>query len=731
MKKIIFSSLLLVLTFIFIETNGQNTSNKFTLKKIFKENIFSPVYPPPVKSMKDGDNYSIIKDSSLKVFKYRNKKYIETIVTEEEINKNHNGTYIRLKNYQFSNDENKILIATKTEKIYRRSYKFVYYVWDIIQKTLIPLTDTITKVRLAEFSPDGNAVSYVYENNLYVKDLKSGEKKQITNDGKVNFIINGTTDWVYEEEFAITKGFYWSNDGSKIAYYKFDESHVKEYTLVYYHNIYPDIYKYKYPKAGEHNSIVNIYIYDIEKNRSQKVDLGREKDIYIPRIKWTQTPEKLAIQRLNRLQNKLEILLADAVTGQTEVIYTETNPYYIEITDSWTFLSDEEHFIITSEKEGYNHIFLYGMNGSLIRQLTKGRWDVTELIGYCSNEELVYYQSAEISPINRDIYAVKLNGYKTKLSQREGYNDAEFSSNYKYYVNTWSDANTPPVVTVNKSNGKEIRMLENNNKLKKLLSQFEYQNKEFFTFQTKDGIKLNGWKIMPQNFDPQKTYPVFMYVYGGPGSQTVLNSWNRRNPWYELLAQKGIMIVSVDNRGTGARGQEFKKVTYQQLGKFETTDQIEAAKYLSSLNYVNQNKIAIFGWSYGGYITTLAMTKGSDVFDVGIAVAPVTNWKYYDNIYTERYMRKPQDNPDGYEDNSPINFVDELKGELLLIHGSADDNVHPQNSFEFIETLVEADKQFDLMMYTNKNHGIYGGNTTFHLYKKITGFLIDNFKNNN
>lgn len=721
-------SIFVLIIHIFLFATGQEIK-QFTLENIYKEALFYPARPDQVQSMKDGEHYTVIKNDSLNIYKYRNGEFIKTLITRNSLPKNNDGSVVEINNYSFNNDESKILIAINEEPIYRHSTKSVYLIYYIETKSVKPLIDNTTKVQLATFSPGGDKVSYVFENNIYIKDLSSNETTQVTETGETNKIINGTCDWVYEEEFGFTKAYFWSPGEDYIAYYVFDESDVNQFTITFYNDeIYPELYTYKYPKPGEDNSIVEIHFYNLKNKEVVKADLGSETDIYFPRIKWSETKKSLAVQRLNRLQNKLDILLVDAGSGQSKIIYSEENPYYIEITDSWTFIPGQEQFIITSEKDGYNHIYLYNMDGSINRQLTKGQWDVIELLDFNAADEVVYYISAETSPLNRDLYAVRLDGYKTRISQREGYNNATFNDSYKYYINTWSDANTPPRYTVNKANGKELRILEANSDCKSLLHEYGYSNKEFFNFTTTDGIKLNGWMIKPDNFNPENEYPVMIYVYGGPGSQTVMNAWNNRNPWYELLAQHGIIVVSVDNRGTGARGQDFKKLTYQQLGKYETIDQIEAAKYLISLGFIDANRIAIFGWSYGGFMSTLAMTVGADYFDVGIAVAPVTHYKYYDNIYTEKYMRTPQTNPEGYNNNSPIKHVDKLKGQYLLIHGSADDNVHYQNSMELVNALIEAGKQFDLMIYPNKNHFIYGGNTTYHLYTKMTEFLLKNLK---
>jgi dipeptidyl-peptidase-4 len=582
---------------------------------------------------------------------------------------------------------------------------------------------------LATFSPDGKKVAFMRDNNLFIKDLQSGEEKQFTTDGEINKIINGAPDWVYEEEFSFSKAFEWSPDGSSIAFIRFDESKVKEYELTIYGELYPEHYKYKYPKAGEDNSVVSVHIYHLADGKTTKVDIGTNTDIYIPRIKWTKNPKVLSVQRLNRLQNKWEILLADADNGSTKVLYTEENKYYIDITDNLYFLDNEKGFIFTSEKDGYNHIYYYDMQGNEVAQLTKGNFDVTEVYGLDEKRALLFYQAAKSSPLNRELFSVNINNGKTEqISTKTGTNSAQFSSDFKYFVNTFSDANTPPYMTVNRDNGNELYVLEDNKELVKLLKQHKYSNKEFFTFKTDDDIELNGWMIKPSDFDSTKRYPVFMYLYGGPGSQTVTNSWGWSNLlWFEMLAQKGYIVVSVDNRGTGARGEVFKKATYLKLGYLETIDQINANKYLGTLPYVDSKRIGIFGWSFGGYMSTLCMTKGAAYFKAGIAVAPVTNWRYYDNIYTERFMRKPQENGDSYDSNSPISHAEKLKGKYLLIHGLADDNVHPQNSMDLITALVNENKQFEMQMYPNSNHGIYTGRYThYHVYKRMTDFILQN-----
>lgn len=715
---------------------AQDTLKDITLSEIWKTYSFYPKSVWGINSLKNGKEYTMIKKGSIVVYDYKSGDSITTLVNGNSLVPEGADKPIRLGSFSMSADESMFLIPTETEAIYRHSSKSEYYIWDTKTNKLQDLSAD-GKQSLADFSPAGDMVAYVRDNNVFVKNLTNNNEKQITTDGLKNHIINGTCDWVYEEEFGFDKGFQWSPDGKKIAFYKFDESRVKEYTLSYYGDLYPDLETYKYPKAGEDNSIVEIYVYDIESATTTKMNLGNETDQYIPRILWSNNPEKLAIQRLNRLQNHLEILLADAQSGEFDIIYDEENSYYIDITDNLTFLPDNKSFLMTSEADGYNHIYLYNIDGTLKKQLTSGNWDVTSIYGFDSKKNLVYFQSAETSPLNRDIYKVSLKGKKTKISRQEGTTSAAFSNNFKYYISTYSTIQQPPVYSVNKDNGEAVRVLEDNAALREKLTQYKISTPEFFTFTTPeitlpDGqqVELNAWKILPYNFDPAKEYPVLVTIYGGPGSQEVTNSWGGFNHmWFEMLAEKGIMVVSVDNRGTGARGEVFKKMTYQELGKYETLDYIETAKYLGDLPYVDKNKIAIFGWSYGGFMASNALFQGADYFSTAIAVAPVTNWRYYDNIYTERFMRTPQANPDGYDNNSPINHVEKLKGNYLLVHGGADDNVHPQNSMDLFSALVAADKQFDFMLYPNKNHGIYGGNTRYHLFNKMTHFLYQHLLN--
>jgi dipeptidyl-peptidase-4 len=664
---------------------------------------------------------------NLDVYSYRNGKHLKTLIDAGQLIPEGASKPIRYSSYQFSNDETKILLITNRKSIYRHSFTANYWVYDFATKKLQELSENGSQ-RLASFSPDGKLVAFMRDNNLFIKNLESGTETQFTKDGEYNKIINGAPDWVYEEEFSFNKAYEWSPDGKRIAFIRFDESEVKEFEFTVYGDLYPKQYKYKYPKAGEDNSIVSVLVYDLATATTKTMDIGTETDIYIPRIKWTENPNVLSIQRLNRLQNKWEILLADADNGSSKVLYSEDNKYYIDITDNLIFLKKDKGFIFTSEMSGYNHIYYYNMQGELVKQLTKGNYDVTEFFGMDEKKGFLYYQAAFSSPLNREIFAVNISSLRrVQLSKHVGTNSAQFSTNFKYYVNTFSDANTPPITTVNKSTGAQMYVLENNKMLVDKLKEVGYSNKTFFKIKTDDDIELNAWMIKPLDFDSTKRYPVLMYLYGGPGSQTVTNSWGWFNlMWFEMLAQNGYIVVSVDNRGTGARGEEFKKSTYLQLGKLETIDQINANKYLGTLPYVDRTRIGIFGWSYGGYMSTLCMTKGAEYFKTGIAVAPVTNWRYYDNIYTERFMRTPQENADGYDDNSPISHTEKLKGNYLLIHGTADDNVHVQNSMDLITSLLNNNKQFEMQFYPNNDHSIYTGRYShYHVYRKMTDFLLE------
>lgn len=689
-----------------------------------------PSSPDGYNAMNDGLHYSDLEASGdlQNIVKYdiKTSKKIDVLVKGDDVK--YNGKLISLSGYGFSPNEDKLILTTESEHIYRRSSKATYYVFDIKSKQLTALSVN-GKQMFPTFSPDGSKIAFVRDNNLFIKDLVSGVETQVTSDGAQNKIKNGWADWVYEEEFSKANYFCWNKDGKYLAYIRFDETNVKEFSIDLYNGgLYPETQSFKYPKAGEDNSIVSVHFYEVNTGKSTMADIGTEKDIYIPRITWTGNVNTLCIQRMNRLQNRIELLYSEASTGTSKVILTEEAKTYIDVTDNLTFLDNNKGFIWSSEMNGFNHLYYYDRNGKLVNQITKGNWEVIEFKGVDEKTNTLFFTSTERGAINRDLFSVKLNGSsKMMLSGAEGFTDADFTNGYKYYVSSYSNANTPTVYELHTADGKLVKVLEDNTKLKEKIKTYSVSQKTFFNFKTSEGIELNGFMIKPHNFDPAKKYPVYMFAYNGPGSNEVNNSWDSFEYWWhQLLAQEGYMVVCVDGRGTLGRGREFKHCTYLQLGKLETIDQIEAAKYLGTLPYVDKTRIGFQGWSYGGYMASLLISKGADYFKAAIAVAPVTNWKYYDNIYTERFLRKPADNKSGYEDNSPVNFVKGIKGKFLLIHGSADDNVHYQNSMEMSKALVMNNIPFEFMTYPNKNHGIYGGNTRIHLFSKMLNFVKQN-----
>ncbi|HET6244298.1 MAG: S9 family peptidase [Bacteroidetes bacterium] len=734
MRKASFLTLIILIPFSIF---AQQVKKDVKLEEIWASRIFAQEGVYGINSMENGLHYTTLDHGEnyqeINQYSYETGELIGRILKSTELKLQDNSKVINIEDYQFSADESKLLIATETEQIYRHSTRSEYYVYDISSKKLFPLSNG-GKQQYASFSPELNNVAFVRENNLFIKNLKDGTEKQVTTDGEFNKIINGSTDWVYEEEFSFNKAFFWSTDGKKLAYYKFDETDVKEFSMTTYNSLYPSEYKYKYPKAGEKNAVVEIFVYNLNNNENRKIDIGKETDQYIPRIQWTANPDVLSIQRLNRLQNKMEILncnlaTVSEVSYKTNVIFTETSNTYIDGSDDKLFyLEDKKHFIWLSEKDGFNHIYLYDLKGKLVNQITKGKWDVTSFYGINEKNGIVYFQSAETSPMERNVYSINVDGKgKSKLSINKGWNDASFSKGFKNFINEYSSANTPEYISLHAANGKELRKLKDNEELKGTLEKFNFSKKEFFNFNTSENVQLNCWMIKPPNFNSNNKYPVFITIYNGPGSQTVKDHFDGSNYiWHQYLAQKGYIVVSVDTRGTGARGAEFKNLTYLQLGKFETIDMIETAKHLGTLDYIDSKRIGVQGWSYGGYMSSLCITKGADYFKAAIAVAPVTNWRFYDTIYTERYMRTPQENANGYDENSPINHTAKLKGKYLIIHGTADDNVHFQNTVEMTTSLIKSNKQFDSHIYPDKNHGIYGGTTRLHLFGKMSDFIFQN-----
>lgn len=650
-----------------------------------------------------------------------------------------NGKKLPTNDYRASNDKKKVLIFANRESIYRHSSKAYSYLYDLASGKLIKL-DT-GKLLHATFSPDGSRIAYVKENNLYLYDIAAGRTKAITTDGKWNYIINGNCDWVYEEEFSFTQAYQWSPKGNYIAYYRFDESKVKEYQFTAYDNSYNKQYTYKYPKAGEDNSKVEIHIYNIAESKDIKAQYETG-DIYIPRIKWATDDNSLIVFWMNRHQDNLKLLKTDARTGLSDILYEEKNKYYIDITDDWQFLADGKNFLFTSEMNGYNRIYLYSMDGKTKTQISKGNYDVTNIDGVDEINKRIFYTLAYPRPMDRNLFVTDFSGKNTyQLTQGEAWHRVNINDKFTQFYDYRSDINSPQTVSLNdivtdKKKAISARFVEavsENTKLRAKMDEYEIGKAEFIRIPNSKGDTLNGWMLKPPHFDPSKKYPVLFCNYGGPGSQQVVNRFGAVSFWHQLLAEKGFIVVSVDNTGTGSRGEEFKKKTYLQLGKYEIEDQIDAAKYMGALSFVDKKNIGHWGWSYGGFMSSLAITKGNEVFTAAVAVAPVTSWRFYDNIYTERYMRTPQENPKGYDDNSPINFTDMIRGKYLIIHGLADDNVHFQNSTQMISALVKSNIDFESAYYPNKNHGISGttDNTTFHLWSKMTNWILENLGNEN
>ena len=701
-----------------------------TLEDIWSKGTFRSQSVQNINWMKDGAFYSASENGKIIKHQVTDGAAVETLF-DQAIGVENLGKKLDMEDYSMSSDEQKILISAEGEPIYRRSSREENYVYDLKTKKITQLSKG-GKQMFATFSPDGSKVAFVRLNNLYMVDLATMTEKQITTDGKWNHIINGACDWVYEEEFSFAKAFQWSPDSKKIAFYTFDETKVPEYNMQTWGKLYPTDYKYKYPKAGEPNSIVTISIFNLTDAKTTKVDIGKETDQYIPRIRWTNDANVLSLNRLNRLQNKMEILHAEASTGKTDVILTEESKTYVDVenfADDVYYLADNKSFIMSSEKDGFKHLYQYDITGKLIRQITTGNWEVADFYGIDEKSKTLYFTSMELSNIERQLFSISLDGkLKKQLTNEKGMNSANFSKDFKYYILQNSTASTPLKVSLHKApTGQLVKVLEDNAALTKKMSEYNIAPKEFMTIKTSENIELNAWMIKPTDFDPKKKYPVFMFLYGGPGSQQVLNQFDGSNfMWFQHLAQKGYIVACVDNRGTGGKGADFKKCTYLNLGKLEVKDQIEAAKYWGSLPYVDKSRIGIFGWSYGGYMSSNCLFQGADYFKAAIAVAPVTNWRFYDTIYTERFQRTPQENPNGYDENSPVTHASKLKGNFLLVHGTGDDNVHFQNSISLEDALIKANKQFSSFYYPNRNHGIYGGVTRLHLYTMMTNFLEKN-----
>lgn len=712
---------------------------ELTNRDIWGSPQFSAEYVGGLASMNDGQHYTVLDEVNgapvIDQYAYRTGEKVATLVDGSTLVPAGSSEAIGIEGYSFSGDEKMLMIETGSEPIYRYSSFAYNYVYDRAGKKLVPLADIkSSKQRLATFSPDGKRAAFVRDNDLYVVELATMKETRVTTDGEWNKVLNGATDWVYEEEFTLVQGYAWSPKGDKLLYLRSDESAVKEFDLTFYKNqLYPSEYRFKYPKVGEVNSAVSLKLHDLNSGLTYAVPLGTDDtDIYVPRLGFTPGGQPW-FMRMNRLQNQKDILLVKVPPTGTkmqpisEVIYSETSKTYVEVTDDLHFMGNGTGFVLTSERSGWNHIYWVPMGGEP-KALTSGEWDVVSVAGIDEKRLRVIFTAARTAPENQDVWSVGLTGKDLKqLSPAGGYNEAEFSEGFQYFINTRSTANEVPVVTLHDGNGKLLKQLKDNARLKETIAAFGPVKKEFFQFTTEGGVALRGWMMKPPAFEATKKYPVFMTQYSGPNSNEVLDKFDGRDMmWHNLLAKKGYLVVCVDPRGTGHRGREFRHCTYGQLGKYETEDQIASAKWLAKQPYVDGSRIGIQGWSYGGYMSSLCITKGADVFKAAIAVAPVTNWRYYDSIYTERFMGLPKDNARGYDDNSPINHVDKLKGNYLLIHGLADDNVHYQNSAEMTLALVKANKPFDQFIYPDKNHGIYGGNTRLHLFEMMTEWLEEN-----
>lgn len=729
--RVIHATSLALATTMCLPSFGQEAS--FSNESIWASGTFRTEYVWGIRSMADGKHYTTQErdadlGSCIVKWSYKTGQPVDTLLTSVAA---FDDASLGFSSYEFSSDERFVVLTTESEGLYRHSFFANFHVYDMTTSAPArPVTDfSRGKQRLAQLSPTGDKVAFVRDNNIFVSDLASGDEVTVTTDGTFNHIINGATDWVYEEEFGDDQALFWSGDGQRLAYLKFDESAVREFHMPVYGSLYPDPYTFKYPKAGEDNSKVSVHIFNLAEGMSKEVSLP-EAAYYIPRIKWTQDAEVLCVFTMNRHQNDLRLLLTDDPEGDkvgVHEVFQETCKTYIDINDNLTFLADGKSFVMTSERDGHNHLYVFGFDGAE-NQLTRGEWDVIDVLGYDAKRKRIHFTSSMQGATQHHVSHVDMRGRMTTLDKSPGHHGDEFSASFDYSIHNHSTANTPPVYTLRDRNGKVIRTLKDNEGLRSAMVAHGAVDKEFFTFTNDAGVELNCWKMMPQGHKPGRKHPVYVAIYGGPGANTVNDSWGGSTfLWHQYLAQEGYMVVSCDPRGTQYRGREFEHSTYKELGKLETEDFIDLAEHLGTWDSVDAERIGIQGWSYGGFMTLLCMTKGADVYNAGISVAPVTNWRYYDTVYTERFMQTPQENESGYDDNSPVNHAEKLQGELLLVHGSGDDNVHYQNSMEMINALVSANKDFDFFVYPDRNHGIYGGNTRLHLFNMMMDFVKDHF----
>lgn len=709
------------------EHRKKSNPKKLELQDIFASPKFGQRGVSGLRSMTDGEHYTAVSKGHIIRYAYATGKAVDTLFRSGQLIDPVTGDTLPFDDYHFCSREQRMLLSTKTEPIYRHSSREFNYVFDRGTGQINRLSRG-GKQAFAQFSPDGNKVAFMRDNNLFIIDLSTFTETQITTDGRINEVINGGTDWVYEEEFGFTRAFFWSPDSRRLLYYRFDEREVPEFVMPLFNGLYPEPYRFKYPKAGEKNAVVELHLYDLGSGTHQKLDVGPEVDQYIARAGWTYDPNRLWFQRVNRHQNRVELVMADVHSAATQVVLTDSSKAWVDILDDLTFLKNGQEFIWSSEKSGFQQLYLHQIDGREIRVLSQPNRDVTDFYGVDEATNRIYYALADPSPMERRLFVQSLDGSPARplAGPERGKTRAFFSSTFRYYIRQHTDINNPAVWSLHHSDGREIRVLEDNKAFVSQCNQYAIAPRSFFSFTGPSGDSLNGFMIRPPDFSARKKYPVLMFVYGGPGSQTVDASLGQYYMWFQYLAQEGYIVVSVDGRGTGYRGAEFKKCTYLQLGKFELEDQKATARYLQGLPFVDAGRIGIFGWSYGGYMSSLAAVQGDGLFKAAVAVAPVINWRYYDSIYTERFMRTPQENARGYDDNSPSTYADRLKSAYLLIHGTADDNVHFQNALVMTQKLTEANRAFDFMAYTDKNHGIGGGNTRLHLFTTITRFLREN-----
>ncbi|HEX6373201.1 MAG TPA: S9 family peptidase [Longimicrobium sp.] len=707
---------------------AQTPPSQLTVERIFSGE-FRLQGLPAIQWLNDGQRYTFVGDGGDLMVEDAASGRREVLVPASALVPQGAQRPIAIEDYQWSANERKLLIYTNTQRVWRSNTRGKYYVWDLDRRALAPVSTQNGWQQFAKFSPDGSRVGFVRDNDLFVADLAGGREVRLTQDGSET-IINGTFDWVYEEELGLQDGWRWSPDGQRIAFWRIDQSPVRTFYMIQEtDSLYSQPIALRYPKAGTPNPIARIGVVGVGGGATTWMDTGNDPEALLARMEWAESPTEVMIQRANRIQNRVDVLLADATTGRTRPLFTESDAAWVDVHDDFHWIEGGRQFLWSSERDGFNHLYVYNRDGSVARQLTRGPWEVTRVMGVDERGGWVYFGATEEGPAERHVYRVRLNGRGgvEQLSREAGTHNATISPAGTYYLDAYSTISTPAVTRLHRANGAEVRTLVDNARVRETLGRLAVRAPEFFTIRTQDGTELNAWMIKPADFDPSRKYPVLMYVYGGPGSQTVSNAWGgSRYLWHQSLAQRGYIVVSVDNRGTGGRGREFKKMVYLKLGQQEAADQIEAAGWLAQQPYVDPARIGIWGWSYGGYMTAMAMTRPGAPFKAGISVAPVADWGLYDTIYTERFMRTPQENPEGYRLGAPVSAAANLRGRLLIVHGTGDDNVHFQNSVRLASALQAAGKQFQFMAYPDRTHSISGGPTSAHLHTMLTDWILQN-----